>query len=136
MMTLAEGKAEHPQLLEFVKDARAEVRNIALHRLADLNDPADTGLIASFLVDEDSMIQNSAIQMLTRRSAIEHIDAIAKFLDDRWYFNRRAAIDAIGRMRVHRLAPRVVPFLADPPAGALRRGLMRSRPSRHWIPVR
>lgn len=100
-------------LLELLTDEAAELRSYAARALGERGDRrAIPGLLAA-LDDCDANVRYHAIEALGKLQAVEAVDSLAAVAESRDFFVAFPALYALGSIGDRRVAPRLVPLLAD-----------------------
>lgn len=113
------------QLAELLHDDDADLRMQAALALGQQHHPAAVVPLLAALGDPDANVRFHAIESLGRLRADAAVDALATIAESGDFFLGFAAIEALARIRDPRVAPRLLPLLAQPAfrdatAGALR----------------
>jgi HEAT repeat protein len=100
-------------LARLLEDEDPGLRMQAALALGDQHDAAAVEALIGALDDPDANVRFHAIESLGRLRAEAALDALAEVLESRDFFLSFAALDAIALINDSRVAPRLVPLLAD-----------------------
>lgn len=100
-------------LARLLDDEDPDLRIQAALALGDQHDAIAVEALIGALDDPDANVRFHAIESLGRLRADAAVDALASILESRDFFLSFAALDAIALINDSRVAPRLVPLLAD-----------------------
>jgi HEAT repeat protein len=100
-------------LAELLQDPDADLRIQAALALGEQHQPAAAGHLLHALEDPDPNVRFHAIEALGRLRAESAIDPLLSIVEARDFFLTFAALEALGLIHDSRVAPRLVPLLAD-----------------------
>lgn len=100
-------------LVEFLNGEDADLRMQAALALGEQRDLRAASALLDALADADQNVRYHVIEALGKLRAAESADALAGIAETRDFFLAFPALDALARIGDPRVAPRVVPLLAD-----------------------
>jgi HEAT repeat protein len=100
-------------LIEFLNDADADLRMQAALALGEQRDARATPALLQALDDADINVRYHAVEALGKLRAGEAADALVAIAETRDFFLSFPALDALTQIGDARVAPRLVPLLAD-----------------------
>ncbi|HEY0170064.1 MAG TPA: HEAT repeat domain-containing protein [Pyrinomonadaceae bacterium] len=101
------------QLVEFLHDEDVDLRMQAALALGEQRDERAAPALLGALEDADTNVRYHAIEALGKLRAAEAADALARVAETRDFFLAFPALDALTHVGDARVAPRIVPLLAD-----------------------
>lgn len=100
-------------LAELLSDQDVDLRIQAALALGDQPGPRSIAALTAALEDPDGNVRFHAIEALGRLQSSDAVEALAAIAESRDFFLAFPAVDALARIADPRVAPRLVPLLAD-----------------------
>lgn len=100
-------------LTELLQDPDADLRIQAALALGEQHQPGATGPLLAALDDPDPNVRFHVVEALGRLRAESAIEPLLAIVESRDFFLAFAALEALGLIHDSRVAPRLVPLLAD-----------------------